>query len=153
MVTLADVGTTNLLGNEYAGLGAGPHVIVYDMGMDIDINGIYYAQRSIFGINDKVFKIEVWISSSDPGSAATNLPILGLTPNKVLLMKQTSLRVLEFFVLLLVWRVLMYIIGMIINFFNWQDSINPLVLMIGGAVLSLAIVILLSKIIHIYYDF
>ena len=59
------------LGGQYAGLGGGPHVVVYDMDSTVDFNGIYYAQRR--GSNllvDKVIDIKFWVTDTDPGDPA-----------------------------------------------------------------------------------
>jgi len=67
--TLADVGTTNNLGDQYAGNGVGPHYVVYNMGSSIDLSGVFYGQR-VGGIPtaDKIGQIDFWVQSSDPGT-------------------------------------------------------------------------------------
>lgn len=68
VVTVADVGTTDNLGEQWAGSGLGPHYAVYDMGSSIELAGIFYAQR--LGNDpafDKVNQIDFWLQDSDPG--------------------------------------------------------------------------------------
>ena len=74
--TGVDIGTTNNLGNQYAGIGTGPHVVVYDMGAAMDFDRVFYAQRPATPPVDKVQQIEFWVTDTDPGAASTTMPIL-----------------------------------------------------------------------------
>lgn len=80
--TLADVGTTNNRGDQYAARGGGPHVIVYDMGSTVEFNRIFYAQRP--NALDKASQIEFWTSNVDPGAASLSLGILSNPPEYTL---------------------------------------------------------------------
>ncbi|NQU22996.1 MAG: LamG domain-containing protein, partial [Candidatus Nealsonbacteria bacterium] len=67
-ITAADIGTTNNLGNQYAGGGIGPHTVYMDYGSSITADSFVFSQRA--GTNaalDKVTQIEFWFESSDPG--------------------------------------------------------------------------------------
>lgn len=66
-VTLPDVGTTNNQGGEYAGQGAGAHVVVYEYDSTVVFNTLYYAQRA--GGCDKVIRIKIWVYDNYPGDA------------------------------------------------------------------------------------
>lgn len=73
----ADVGTNFDSGNvsQYAGIGPGPHVIVYDYGESVTFEGIAYSQR-LGGdpVLDKVQNIDVWATDTDPGPASLTIP-------------------------------------------------------------------------------
>jgi len=75
--TTADIDTNFDAGNaqQYAGDGTGPHVLVFDYGASVTFNGLAYSQR-LGGdpIADKVQTIDVWVSDTDPGTAAVDLP-------------------------------------------------------------------------------
>lgn len=74
-----DVGTVPIYGGEYAGVGAGPHTVVYDMGSNVSFNTILYAQRHNSGLplKDKIGQVELWVSRIDPGYPDGTFPILG----------------------------------------------------------------------------
>lgn len=73
--SLADVGSAAANGQQYAGAGLGPHVLVWDMGSPINLAGIFYAQRLGGDPSlDKVTGIRFWFEDSDPGAASTALP-------------------------------------------------------------------------------
>ncbi len=73
-VKLADIGTPNNQGAEYAGKGSGPFIVVYDMGSEIVFSGLLYAQRPL--AVDKSGKIEIRVTNSDPGTASKDIAIL-----------------------------------------------------------------------------
>jgi len=73
-VKLADIGTPNNQGAEYAGKGPGPFIVVYDMGSQITFSGLLYAQRPLAA--DKSGKIEVRVTNADPGTASKDMAIL-----------------------------------------------------------------------------
>ena len=88
--TPASVGTTNLRGNAYAGVGVdsdgvsgtNAHIVVYDMGQVVSFDGFVHAQRKADGVDD-VASIDFWVTNSNPGDASITipLPILASTPN------------------------------------------------------------------------
>lgn len=80
-VKLADIGTPNNQGADYAGRGSGPHVVVYDMGSPITASGLLYAQRA--NAPDKVAQLEIRVTNTDPGTAAMEMPILNRPPDQV----------------------------------------------------------------------
>ncbi|MEN9469140.1 MAG: hypothetical protein RL630_873, partial [Verrucomicrobiota bacterium] len=80
-VKLADIGTPNNQGADYAGRGAGPHVVVYDMGSPITTTGLLFAQRA--HAEDKAAQLEIRVTNADPGAAANEMPILKSAPDQV----------------------------------------------------------------------
>ena len=87
----ASIGTPDNQGAQYAGNGAGPHVIVYDMGASVDFDGIYYAQR--LGDNpatDKVTSMQFWVTDTNPGAASTGMAILGSAVDRTLSITNTA---------------------------------------------------------------
>jgi hypothetical protein len=66
------------IGAEYAGVGEGPHVVVFDYGIPVSFDGVAYAQRALGAEPDadRVPAINFWVSDTDPGPAALDLPIL-----------------------------------------------------------------------------
>ena len=73
-IGLADIGGSGDQGDDYAGLGPGPHVVHYDMGSNITFNGILYANR--LGGGDKVAQIDFWVAETNTGPARLDMPIL-----------------------------------------------------------------------------
>ncbi|NIP96673.1 MAG: LamG domain-containing protein, partial [Akkermansiaceae bacterium] len=73
--TVEDIGTKAKLGQQFAGKGPGPHVVVYDMGSSVTFNRVFYAQRP-HNACDQVNTIELWATDTDPGAASTTMPIL-----------------------------------------------------------------------------
>jgi len=68
-ITAADIGTTNNLGGQYAGLGGGPHTVYMGFTGLMVADSFVYSQRA--GGNplvDKVTQIDFWFESSDPGA-------------------------------------------------------------------------------------
>ena len=63
-------------------------------------------------------------------------------------MKKIYSNLFEFLILLLIWRLLLYGFALIISLFQWQRTINPLLLSIFFSIISLIIVIIISKIYH-----
>ncbi len=80
-VKLADIGTLNNQGQDYAGRGPGPHVVVYDMGSAISPSGLAYAQRAL--AQDKAAQLEIRVTNTDPGPAAIDMAILKRPPDHV----------------------------------------------------------------------
>ena len=80
-VKLADIGTPNNQGADYAGRGVGPHVVVYDMGSPITASGLLYAHRAL--AQDKAAQIELRVTNTDPGTAAKEMAILTRPPDHV----------------------------------------------------------------------
>lgn len=80
-VKLADIGTPNNQGADYAGRGPGPHVVVYDMGSSIIASGLLYAQRA--HAEDKAAQLEIRVTNTDPGAAANEMPVLNRPPDHV----------------------------------------------------------------------
>ncbi len=74
--TIQDLGTSQMLGTQYAGKGPGPHVVSYDMGASVTFDRIFYAQRPT-NLCDATNTIEFWVSDSDPGPTSTEMPMLG----------------------------------------------------------------------------
>ena len=80
--TLASVGTTNLRGNAYSGVGVdsdgvsgtNAHIVVYDMGQVVSFDGFVHAQRKADGVDD-VASIDFWVTNSNPGDASTTIPL------------------------------------------------------------------------------
>ena len=68
-------------------------------------------------------------------------------------MKKEILILLEFFVLFFIWRVLVFASGIVLNFFHWNDIFDPFWLMIIFALLWLVVVVIISRLIHKYYNF
>ncbi|MGA0176782.1 MAG: c-type cytochrome domain-containing protein [Chthoniobacterales bacterium] len=87
-VKLADIGTPNNQGGDYAGRGPGPHVVVYDMGSTISASGLLYAQRAHPG--DKAARLEIRATNTDPGAAAADLAILKREPDRVIQLKPSA---------------------------------------------------------------
>ncbi len=78
--TEADLGADFGGAEQYAGQGAGPHIIVYAYGAAVTFNGLAYSQR--LGGNpvlDKVQNIDVWVTDTDPGDPSLLLPDPGVT--------------------------------------------------------------------------
>lgn len=71
---LADIGSPNNQGADYAGKGPGPFFVVYDMGSEIVFSGLLYAQRAL--AQDKSGKIEIRVTNTDPGTASKDMTIL-----------------------------------------------------------------------------
>ena len=71
---LADIGSPNNQGADYAGKGPGPFIVVYDMGSEIVFSGLLYAQRAL--AQDKSGKIEIRVTNTDPGTASKDMTIL-----------------------------------------------------------------------------
>jgi hypothetical protein len=78
-VKLADIGSPNNQGSDYAGKGPGPFIVVYDMGSEIVFSGLLYAQRPLAA--DKSGKIEVRVTNTDPGQASKDMAILKRPPD------------------------------------------------------------------------
>lgn len=80
--TPADLDNSFNYGAQWGGLGAGPHVVVYQFNERIVFDGLGYAQR-LGGIAtaDKVPSIEIWVTVTDPGSASLSMAILSETPD------------------------------------------------------------------------
>ncbi len=76
---LADIGTANNQGSDYAGKGPGPFIVVYDMGSPIVFSGLLYAQRAL--AQDKAGKLEIRVTNSDPGTASKDMAILKRPPD------------------------------------------------------------------------
>ena len=80
--TPASVGTTNLRGNAYSGVGVdsdgvsgtNSHIVVYDMGQVVSFDGFVHAQRKADGVDD-VASIDFWVTNSNPGDASTTIPL------------------------------------------------------------------------------
>jgi hypothetical protein len=80
--TPASVGTTNLRGNAYFGVGVdsdgvsgtNAHIVVYDMGQVVSFDGFVHAQRKADGVDD-VASIDFWVTNSNPGDASTTIPL------------------------------------------------------------------------------
>lgn len=73
-VKLADIGSPNNQGADYAGKGPGPFFVVYDMGSEVVFSGVLYAQRAL--AQDKSGKIEIRVTNTDPGTASKDMTIL-----------------------------------------------------------------------------
>lgn len=87
-VKLADIGTLNNQGADYAGKGPGPFVVVYDMGSPIVFSGFLYAQRAL--AQDKVGKIEIRVTNTDPGQASKDMAILKRPPDSEVTLKPSA---------------------------------------------------------------
>jgi len=67
-ITLADIGTTNNLGEQYAGYRVGPHTVLMDYRNSITADSFVYSQRlGLVPSMDKVTQIEFWFETTDPG--------------------------------------------------------------------------------------
>jgi hypothetical protein len=85
---LADIGSPNNQGADYAGKGPGPFIVVYDMGSPIVFSGLLYAQRAI--AQDKSGKIEIRVTSADPGQASKEMAILKRPPDHEVTLKPSA---------------------------------------------------------------
>ena len=78
--TVADLNQANIHGGDHASDGAtlvaNNHVVVYDMGSSITLNGFAYAQREGNGTDgvDKFESFRIWVTDVDPGVADPSLP-------------------------------------------------------------------------------
>ncbi|MCH7228854.1 invasin domain 3-containing protein [Haloferula sp. A504] len=80
--TVADVGTTNNRGSWFIASGVdsdgvsgtNAHTVVYDMGTIVSFDGFVHAQRKADGVDD-ITSIDFWVTDSDPGDAATTIPL------------------------------------------------------------------------------
>jgi hypothetical protein len=87
-VKIADIGSPNNQGSDYAGKGTGPFFVVYDMGSEIVFSGLLYAQRAI--AQDKSGKIEIRVTNTDPGTASKDMPILKRPPDHEVTLKPSA---------------------------------------------------------------
>lgn len=87
-VKLADIGSPNNQGSDYAGRGPGPHIVVYDMGTTVAVSGLLYAQRAL--ARDKTASLEIRATNTDPGTAAANMEILKRAPDHVVQFKPSA---------------------------------------------------------------
>ncbi len=87
-VKLADIGTPNNQGADYAGKGPGPFYVVYDMGSEIVFSSLLYAQRGLAA--DKAGKIEVRVTNTDPGQASKSMAILKRPADAVIELKPSA---------------------------------------------------------------
>jgi len=69
------VGLSQGIGDDYAGSGAGPHMLVFDFGNLYDFTDVFYAQRNdtVNLVGDDVLSIRVWFLVNDPGPASVAL--------------------------------------------------------------------------------
>ena len=80
--TLDDLGTTSNRGGSFVAsgvdsdgvAGTNAHTVVYDMGTVVSFDGFVHAQRKGDGFDD-VASIDFWVTNTDPGDAATTIPL------------------------------------------------------------------------------
>ncbi len=79
---LDDLGTTNSRGNTFIAsgvdsdgvAGTNAHIVVYDMGTTVSFDGFVHAQRKGDGFDDFA-SIDFWVTDTNPGDAATTVPL------------------------------------------------------------------------------
>ena len=126
----ADLDNSFSYGAQWGGIGAGPHVVVYQFNERIVFDGLGYAQR-LGGIAtaDKVPSVEIWVTDTNPGAASLTLDILSSPPSN-----QSDFITTDFTPILRYYLLGKYLNGYYVVFRLATGTFNP-----GGAELVLTV--------------